>query len=371
MNSRLDQLRANGVSVWLDDLSRDTLVSGALSRRIEASEITGVTTNPTIFHRSIAHGRAYDDVLEELRMQRVSVAEALRLITAQDIRSAADQLGPLHRSTNGDEGWVSIEVDPGLAYDSERTVAAARTLNWMVGRPNVFVKIPATEESLPAVTACLAEGISVNVTLIFSPARYAQVMDAALAGMERALADGRSIQDQRSVASFFVSRLDSAVDPLLAGSAQPAASGLVGTVGISAALACYDVYRDRAGSSRWQALRQQGGHVTRPLWASTGTKNPRYSDTMYVDNLVTPGAVNTMPTATLDALKDHGSTGQRQRAGADELAGAAATLAALAAIGIKLEDIAGQLERDGVAAFAASWNALLSLVERRLARCAA
>jgi transaldolase len=369
VNARLELLAAAGVSVWVDDLSRADLVTGLLARRIQAQSVTGVTTNPTIFARAISDGRGYDDALEELRRQRVAPAEAVRLLTAQDVRAAADLLRPVHQLSDGHDGWVSIEVDPDLASDPDGTVAAARLLHWLVGRPNVFVKIPATEASLPAVTRCLAEGISVNVTLIFSQLRYEQVMAAALLGMEQAVAAGCDISRLGCVASFFVSRLDTVVDRQLARLDDPAVSALAGTAGIASAQLVYQAYLEQARSSRWRAVVGRGGAVPRPLWASTGTKDARHRDTRYVEGLISPGAVTTMPPATLEAFSDHGRVGATVGAAAFGTAGS--TLDALAAVGVDLSGIAGQLEDEGVAAFAASWHRLQSVVSSRLTSSAA
>jgi len=358
----LDILCKAGVSIWLDDLKRSALTDGTLQRRITTSGLVGVTTNPTIFARAISSGAEYQGAIEELRSQRVEPAEALRILTSQDVRRAADLMLPTFDGTEAYDGFVSIEVDPALAHDGAATIAAARLLNWLVDRPNVLVKIPATRECLPAITACLAEGISVNVTLIFSPDRYREVLDAARAGMRQALDAGRDVRELRSVASFFVSRIDSAVDPLLRDQTD-GMSALEGEVGVASALAAYRIYQEQAVTEEWGDIVAAGGLVQRPLWASTGTKDPKYPDTMYVDRLITPHAVNTMPAGTLDAFLDHGAPVPVTAAAFEA---ADQVLADVRAVGVDLERTWAQLEEDGVAQFAQSWDALTLLVGGQL-----
>jgi transaldolase len=362
MTKQLDVLRQAGVSIWLDDLNRGALTDGTLHERIISSGMVGVTTNPTIFARAIGSGEEYRGPISELRSQRVGPAEALRILTSQDVRHAADLMMAIYDDSEAYDGFVSIEVDPALAHDACGTVAAARLLHWLVDRPNVMVKIPATRQCLPAITQCLAEGISVNVTLIFSPFRYREVLDAAREGMHQALASGRDVSELRSVASFFVSRIDAALDPLLR-DRNRGASHLEGHVGVASALAAYRVYQEQATTEEWRAIVAAGGLVQRPLWASTGTKDPRYSDTMYVDRLVTPYAINTMPAATLDAYLDHGTPSlvtQASMDAADEVLMDALTAE------VNVEQTWSQLEKDGVAQFAKSWEDLTALVGDQL-----
>jgi transaldolase len=355
----LDELTSAGVSVWLDDLSRDQINNGTLARRIEQFHVTGVTTNPAIFARSIGHGEAYRDAIDDLRAQHVGSAEALRILTAQDVRAAADLLRPVYERTNADDGYVSIEVDPSLSYDPAGTVAAARHLHWLVDRPNVMVKIPATKVCLPAVTAVLAEGISVNVTLIFSPTRYAEVFEAALAGIEQARDAGFDVQRVRSVASFFVSRIDSKIEAL-ARDDDGCPCGLSRlrdtSVGIASATQAYEKFRDHLRSKRVQALLDHGGAPQRPLWASTGVKNPNSPDTLYVDGLVARGSINTMPAATLEAFADHGSPGVP--VDATSFANARTLWQTAEGTGLRLDDLADELEYDGVRAFQEAWVSL-------------
>ena len=301
----LSQLTAEGVSIWLDDISRDRLRTGNLADLMTNWEVRGVTSNPTIFAHAISQGDAYDQQLADLAISGVSPEEASRLITTYDIRWGCDVLRPVYDASEGVDGRVSLEVDPRLARETAKTIAEARTLWWMVDRPNLFIKIPATAQGLPAITACLAEGISVNVTLIFSLERYGQVIDAFMAGLEQAAAAGRDISRLASVASFFVSRVDTEVDSRLDKIGTPEAAALRGKAAIANARLAYELYEQRIGTPRWQALLAAGAKVQRPLWASTSTKDPAFEDTMYVVELVAPDTVNTMPEATLRATADH------------------------------------------------------------------
>ncbi len=356
----LAQLSDAGVSVWLDDLDRRRLQSGNLSGLVTESHVVGVTTNPTIFEKAVVGGAAeYAGQIRELAVRGVSLDEAVRSLTTYDVRWAADVLAAVHRRTGGLDGRVSIEVDPRLAADTEATVAEAKALAWAVDRPNLLVKIPATLEGLPAITAVLGEGISVNVTLIFSVERYRAVLDAWLAGLELARERGHDLARIDSVASFFVSRVDSEVDRRL-----PADSPLRGTAAIANARVAFGAYVDMLGSTRWSGLAATGARPQRPLWASTGVKDPAYDDTRYVVDLVTDGTVNTMPEATLDAVRDHGVV--RGDTVLPHLAEAAAALTALEEVGIDLDDVVDVLEREGVEKFVASWTSLLSSVQSAL-----
>jgi len=361
----LAQLSAAGVSVWLDDISRERLTTGNLAGLIRDRHVVGVTSNPTIFAHALASGSAYDGQLADLEVREVGLEEAARSITTYDIRWACDVLRPVYGATSGVDGRVSIEVDPRIARDTAKTIAEARALWWLVDRPNLFIKIPATEQGLPAITQCLSEGISVNVTLIFALERYGQVMDAFLAGMEQARQAGHDLSTIASVASFFVSRVDTEVDRRLDKLGTPEAEALRGKAAIANARLAYELYEKRFATPRWEALRQAGARPQRPLWASTSTKDPAYPDTMYVVELVAPGTVNTMPESTLDAMADHGKLeGERGSSGYDQ---ARQVFADLEALGISYQDVVTVLEDEGVAKFAASWQEMLETISTELA----
>ncbi|MEV0386111.1 transaldolase [Nonomuraea sp. NPDC050643] len=361
MSENLKKLSEQGVAIWLDDISRERLRSGNLEQLIREKHVVGVTSNPTIFAGALSKGDAYDAQLHDLAVRGVDVGEAVRSITTYDIRWAADVLRPVYDATGGVDGRVSLEVDPRLARESEKTVAEARALWWLVDRPNLFIKIPATVEGLPAITQALSEGISVNVTLIFSLERYRAVMDAWLAGLEAAQAKGLDLATIESVASFFVSRVDSEIDKRLDKLGKPE---LKGKAGIANARLAYAAFEDVMNSERWQRLRAAGARPQRPLWASTGVKNPEYSDTMYVDQLVAPGTVNTMPEKTLDAVADHANvTGDTVRPFYEQ---AWNTMAALKEAGVDYDDVVKVLEDEGVQKFEASWNELLESVKKNL-----
>ncbi|MFI7636261.1 transaldolase [Nonomuraea sp. NPDC049400] len=361
MSENLKKLSGQGVAIWLDDISRERLRSGNLEQLMREKSVVGVTSNPTIFANALSKGDAYDAQLHDLAVRGVDVGEAVRAITTYDIRWAADVLRPIYDATGGVDGRVSLEVDPRLARESEKTVAEARALWWLVDRPNLFIKIPATVEGLPAITQALSEGISVNVTLIFSLERYRAVMDAWLAGLEAAQAKGIDLGSIESVASFFVSRVDTEIDKRLDKLGKPE---LKGKAGIANARLAYAAYEDVMNSERWQRLRAAGARPQRPLWASTGVKNPEYSDTMYVDQLVAPGTVNTMPEKTLDATADHADvTGDTVRPFYEQ---AWNTMAALKEAGVDYDDVVKVLEDEGVEKFEASWNELLESVTKNL-----
>jgi transaldolase len=364
MTDRLGQLSAAGVAVWLDDISRQRLVSGGLDRLRREQHVVGVTSNPTIFAKALEDHTAYGSQLRDLTARRIPVEEAARLITATDVRWACDVMRPAYDATSGVDGRVSIEVDPRLAHETERTVAEARALWWMVNRPNLFIKIPATAAGVPAITATLAEGISVNVTLVFGLDRYDEVMQAFLAGLEQAKANGHDLSTMGSVGSFFVSRVDSEVDKRLEKLGTPEALALRGKAAIANARLAYERYEKVFSSPRWQALADAGAHPQRPLWASTSTKNPDYRDVMYVEQLIAPGVVNTMPESTIRAFADHGEVpGDTVSGGYDE---ARTLLADLEALGIGYEEVVNALEREGVEKFEASWLELLKGVEAQL-----
>ncbi|WP_127127240.1 transaldolase [Georgenia sp. SYP-B2076] len=364
MSVPLTTLSEAGVSVWLDDLSRERLRSGTLADLVEREHVVGVTTNPTIFAKAITSGDAYDAQIADLAARGVDVGEALRALTTFDVRWACDVLRPVYEATGGVDGRVSIEVDPRLARDTEATIAEARALWWAVDRPNLFIKIPAARQGLPAIATCLAEGISINITLIFSLARYDAVMDAFLEGMERARAAGRDLSMIGSVASFFVSRVDTEVDARLDQIATPAAAALRGRAAIANARVAYEHYERVFSSARWASLRSAGARPQRPLWASTSTKDPAYPDTRYVVDLVAPGVVNTMPEATLRAVADHGEVPADSVR--DQYDDAHRVLDGLRGLGIDYDDVVQTLEDDGLATFDASWDGLGDQLAARL-----
>ncbi|MFE5327119.1 transaldolase [Embleya sp. NPDC056575] len=368
MTEPLRRLSAEGVAVWLDDLSRTRLESGNLHELVRDREVVGVTTNPAIFQKAITGNDVYDAQLRDLAVRGVTVEEAVRMITSADVRQACDVLRPVYEATNGVDGRVSIEVDPRLAHKTEPTIAEARQLWWLVDRPNLFIKIPATKAGLPAIAQTLAEGISVNVTLIFSLARYREVMEAYVEGIERARAAGLDISKIESVASFFVSRVDTEIDKRLAALGTDEAKAAAGKAAVANARLAYQAYEEVFGTERWQALAAAGARPQRPLWASTGVKDPAYRDTMYVDDLVVKGVVNTMPEATLNAVADHGSITGDTVHGTYE--SAQADLDVIAKLGISYDEVVDLLEEEGVEKFETSWNELLASVQGELDRLA-
>jgi transaldolase len=360
----LEQLAAAGVAVWLDDISRERLSTGNLQHLVSDLHVRGVTSNPTIFAHAMAQGSAYDDQLADLAVREVGVDEAARAITTYDIRWACDVLRPVYDATDGVDGRVSIEVDPRIALDTAKTIAEARALWWLVDRPNLFVKIPATKPGLPAITAALSEGISINVTLIFSLERYGEVIDAFMDGLEGAAGAGHDLPSMGSVASFFVSRVDTEVDRRLDAIGGQAARELRGKAAIANARLAYQLFEQRLATDRWRALSSEGAKVQRPLWASTSTKDPAYRDTMYVEELVAPDTVNTMPEATLHAVADHGEIrGDTIRGTYEE---SAEVIAELEKLGVSYDDVVRVLEEEGVRKFADSWTELLETISKQL-----
>lgn len=368
----LVQLTQLGQSPWHDNIRRSQLTSGALARMVQAGDITGLTSNPTIFEQAIAQSDDYTEALAALARAGKTAAHMVDTLMIEDIRAAADVFAPVFERTAGADGYVSIEVSPALARDTASTVAEAKRLWKAVNRPNLMIKIPATAEGIPAIEATLAEGINVNVTLIFSLERYAQVMDAYLRGLERRLAAGKKINTVASVASFFVSRVDTLVDKLLetrvAKQKEKGAAltrALMGRAAIANAQKAYALFMREFTSERYHALAAHGARVQRPLWASTSTKNPAYPDVYYVEALIAPNTVNTMPPATLVAYKNHGEPAVRVP---EDDAEANRTLAQLAKAGVDMAAVTAQLEQEGVAAFGKSFDSLLAAVEvRRLA----
>jgi transaldolase len=362
--NRLQALRDAGVSIWLDTLSRELLDSGRFARLIDDWAVTGATSNPTIFAKAITGSDRYDDQI------RAAVASGLHdprelffELALEDVRRAADLLRPTFEASGGRDGFVSFECTPDLADDTQATIEQALELWARLTRPNVMIKVPATAAGVPAIEELTARGVNVNVTLLFSVARYEQVIDAYMRGLERRVASGEPVHAIASVASFFVSRVDAKVDPLL-----PTGSSLLGRVAIANARFAYARYLDRfsedpcLAEDRWLALREAGARPGRPLWASTGTKNPAYSDVLYVEKLIAPGVVNTMPEATLQAFADHGGVEQ-----AVSIAGqAGAVLRRARAAGIDLDAVTADLEREGVCAFGKSYRELLGCIEAKL-----
>ena len=366
MNSRPDdalaQLTAAGVSVWLDDISRERLSTGNLEMLMRDLHVRGVTSNPTIFAKAISSGSAYQGQIADLAVRGVSVDEAARAITTYDIRWACDVLRPVYDQTEGLDGRVSIEVDPRLARDTAKTIAEARALWWLVDRPNLFIKIPATAEGLPAITQCLSEGISVNVTLIFSLQRYEEVIDAFMAGLESASGD---VTKLASVASFFVSRVDTEVDERLDKLGTPEAAALRGTAALANARLAYELFEKKFATPRWSALSARGARVQRPLWASTSVKDPSFADTMYVVELVAPDTVNTMPESTMHATQAHGTIRGDTIHGTYDAS--RRVIQQLEALGISYDDVVTVLENEGVQKFEASWNELLGTIKAEMA----
>ncbi len=365
MTDPLAELSEAGVAVWLDDISRDRLTTGNLAALAHDQHVVGVTSNPTIFQKAIVGSEAYDEQLRDLAVRGVDVGEAVRSITAADVRGACDVLRPAFDASDGVDGRVSLEVDPRLAHETERTVAEARALWWLVDRPNLFIKIPATLEGLPAITETLAAGISVNVTLIFGLDRYDAVMEAFLTGLEKARAAGRDLSRLTSVASFFVSRVDSEVDKRLEKVGSAEARALKGKAAVANARLAYERFEKVLATDRWAALAAAGAKAQRPLWASTSTKDPSLPDTIYVADLIAPGTVNTMPEATIHAFADHGVVaGDTIR---PHYADAHAVIDGLNAVGVSYDDVIATLETEGVEKFEDSWNQLLDAVRSQLA----
>jgi len=364
-NSNLAALSAAGVSVWLDDLSRDRLQTGNLAELVDTKSVVGVTTNPSIFQAALSKGNAYDDQIAELAERGADVDATIRTVTTDDVRNACDVFAAIYEKTEGVDGRVSIEVDPRLAHDTDKTIAQAIELWKIVDRPNLLIKIPATEAGLPAITAVIAEGISVNVTLIFSVERHRAVMDAYLAGLEKAKAAGHDLARIHSVASFFVSRVDTEIDKRLEDIGSDEALALRGKAGVANARLAYAAYEEVfVGGQRFSPLSSSGARVQRPLWASTGVKNPDYSDTLYVTELVGPNTVNTMPEKTLDAVADHGViTGDTVTGRGSE---SQEVFDSLAGVGIDLTDVFLVLENEGVEKFEKSWHELLEATQGQL-----
>ena len=362
MSDNLQKLTEAGVSIWLDDLSRERIETGNLAELAKNDHVVGVTTNPSIFAAALSEGARYDDQVRELATQDKDVDEVVFALTTSDVRNACDVIREVYYATNGVDGRVSIEVDPRMAHDTDATNASAKALWAEVDRPNLFIKIPATTEGAPAITTALAEGISVNVTLIFGLDRYQSVMEAYVSGLEQARTNGKDLAQIHSVASFFVSRVDTEIDKRLTNSAAP--DDLKGKAGVANARLAYKAYEEFFSGDRWDSLAADGANRQRPLWASTGVKNPDYRDTMYVDDLVVENTVNTMPEKTLEAVRDHSQIrGDQVRPHYDD---AQQVMADLKDAGVDYDDVIDTLEREGVEKFEASWGELLKTVKGQL-----
>ncbi|MBB3036015.1 transaldolase [Hoyosella altamirensis] len=360
----LSQLSAHGVSLWLDDLSRGLIRSGRLAELVATRNIVGVTTNPTIFQAAMSDGPAYREQLTALAAAGASVDDTVRQITTDDVREAADVLAPVFEATGGVDGRVSLEVDPRLADDSEATIMQALELARLVDRPNLMIKIPATLAGLPAITSVIAEGISVNVTLIFSAQRYAQVMEAYIAGLESAHANGRDVSTIHSVASFFISRVDTEIDRQLKEIGSAEATALLGRAAIANARLAYQLHEETFAARRWADLAAVGANKQRPLWASTGVKDPAYDPARYVTEIVAAGTVNTAPLATIEAVANQGTI--KGDTVTPNYSLAAEDMESLTALGIALPDVFELLEKQAVAKFEQSWEALLGEVRKNL-----
>ena len=359
MNERLKALADAGVSIWLDDLSRARLTSGNLAQKIAEDSVSGVTTNPTIFAAALAQGDDYAEQVNALG-DEIDVDYAIKQLTTTDVRGACDLFADVYAASKGYDGRVSIEVAPTLANNTGETIAQAAELHDLVDRENVLIKIPATKPGLPAIQQTIADGISVNVTLIFSEERYREVMDAYLSGLEAADAAGKDLSTIHSVASFFVSRVDAEVDKRLE---KLGRDDLKSKTAIANALVAYGAFEEVFGSDRFKALAAKGANQQRPLWASTGTKDPSLPDTLYVTNLVADGVVNTMPEKTMDAFADHGEVGESIVGRAAE---GRAVLDEVTAAGVDLADVFEVLEDEGVEKFIVSWNELVTTVEKAI-----
>jgi transaldolase len=359
--NRLEQLHDAGVSIWLDTLSRELVDGGAFAGLIADCAVTGATSNPTIFAKAITGSDCYDDQLRAAVASGVLTPQELFFeLALDDVRQAADLLLPTYKASDGRDGFISFECTPDLADDTAATIEQAVQLWDRLARPNAMIKVPATEAGIPAIEELTARGLNINVTLLFSVARYEQVIDAYIAGLERRLAEGQPVDTIASVASFFVSRLDTKADALL-----PGDSDLRGRVAIANARRAYGRYLDRFSGERWIPLREAGARAQRPLWASTGTKDPAYSDVLYVEGLIAPDVVNTMPEATLRAFADHGDP---TRALGEDTSAADETLGRAANAGVDLDVVTAELEREGVRSFCASYHELLDCIEAKVQR---
>jgi transaldolase len=359
MNSNpLQQLQSFGQEVWLDYIQRSLIISGQLKKLIDEDGLSGMTSNPTLFEKAIVHSSEYDEQLKRMAQTENPEQEYLDLVV-QDIQDAADVFYPLYESTQGEKGFVSLEVSPHLAFETEKTVAQVRDFSQRVNRPNVFFKIPATKPGLGAITQCIAQGFPINVTLIFSLKRYEEVANAYIAGLEQLAQKGKPLNKVPSAASVFISRIDTLVDKHLAENGN---TQLQGKVAIANAKLIYQKFKDIFGSQRFNALRAKGARVQKPLWASTGTKNPNYSDVIYVEELIGSNTINTMPLSTMDAFRDHGNVRLSIEA---HLSSARQVMLELASLDIDLEELSHELEAQGVASFIQAYDALLHALENK------
>ncbi|HET7759543.1 MAG TPA: transaldolase [Gaiellaceae bacterium] len=358
--SKLHELSELGQSVWIDFLSRQMLQSGKLARMLEEDAVVGVTSNPTIFQKAISEGDAYDEQLREVLAEEDDPKEVFLRLAVQDVQNACDLLRRVWDAGQGQDGWVSIEVDPNLAFDTDGTIAEAQRLHELVDRPNCYVKIPATKEGLPAIEEMIARGRPINVTLIFSLQRYVEVVEAYLRGLERLVESGGDPGPVASVASFFVSRVDTEADRRLDEAGAP--DDLKGKLAVANAKLAYQRYKELFSGARWEALEAKGARAQRCLWASTSTKNPAYSDVMYVDDLIGPETVNTMPEETIEAFQDHGAVALTLDAGIDD---AKQVFERIAEAGVSYDDVVVTLEQEGVEKFADSFRELLDGVKAK------
>lgn len=368
MNANTQALSDAGVSIWLDDLSRERIVSGSLKELIDTMNVVGVTTNPSIFAAALKNGEAYESQVQDLAAQGTDVDQAVFEITTDDVAQASDLFADVFKATDGLNGRVSIEVSPNLARDTQGTIAEAKRLADKVNRPNALIKIPATQEGLEAITETIAAGISVNVTLIFSLERYREVINAYMLGLEKAREAGEDISKLESVASFFVSRVDTEVDAQLDAINTDQAIALKGKAGLANARLAYQVFEQEFSSERWKDLEASGAKVQRPLWASTGVKDPSLPDTLYVTELVAPNTVNTMPEKTLMAVADHGEIKGNTIAGTYEES--QVLINELTELGISYNDVVAKLEDEGIKKFDVSWTELLETVQTALDQAA-
>ncbi|MFH0907818.1 MAG: transaldolase [bacterium] len=367
-NNPLKQVEKMGQSIWLDYIRRDLIVGGGLRQMIEDDGLRGMTSNPSIFEKAIVENHDYDDDIRALAREKKDISQIYEALSQRDVQGAADEFRPLYDRTDGQDGYVSLEVNPHLAHDTDGTIKEARRLWAALNRPNVLIKVPATAEGLPAIQQLISEGISVNVTLLFGLPRYRQVAEAYLAGIEARATQGQAVKQVASVASFFVSRIDSLVDPLLekhtarGGNEAELAGKARGQVAIASAKMVYQIYKEIFGSDRFRKLADQGARVQRLLWASTGTKDPGYSDVKYIDALIGPDTVNTVPVDTLNAYRDHGEPKASLEKDVTE---AARVLKRLSDLGISLDAITQQLEDEGVEKFNKPFDKLMATLAQR------
>jgi transaldolase len=368
-NNPLKQLGRLGQSIWLDYIRRDLMASGGLQRLIDEDGLRGMTSNPSIFEKAIAESHDYDEDIKAMALKGKSVQAIYENLSQRDVQNAADEFRSLYDNTDGADGYVSLEVNPHLAHDTNGTVKEARRLWAALGRPNVLIKVPATDEGLPAIQQLISEGISVNVTLLFGLPRYRKVAEAYIAGIESRAAQGKSIEHVASVASFFVSRIDALVDPMLekfdtekTSNRTDFAKKAHGQVAIASAKMAYQIYKEMFGSDRFGRLTAEGALVQRLLWASTSTKNPTYSDVKYVEALIGPHTVNTAPMETLDAYRDHGDPKARLEQEVEE---SRSVLERLPELGISIDDVTRQLEDQGVAKFNEPFDKLMETLAQR------